>query len=247
MRSALMVAWHRVGSMLLAYGMDSHPAIDCPTKYARGEVVESVPFHKLGVKGLENHLSIAKKGFVRVAWLASPCITRYTEAVEYIEEHQVPVIHLVRHNALRVAYSKYMHVKARIGVTRRTEIRLREGDVVPKVREMVIPPDRLIQLTRRVAVHQHTVRRILERTGVPLLPVTYSELVGGEGQVAAGVLEEEPARRICEFLGVQYHPFKCKLRRVHPQPLSALIKNWDEMEPALVAAGLSEFLEDDNG
>jgi hypothetical protein len=89
-------------------------------------------------------------------------------------------------------------------------------------------------------------RKMLHGIGVPLLMLRYDEIVGGEGQEASKI-PVNVVKQLCWFLGVDYQPMGCKLKRTNPEPLPEIISNWLEVKKALNKARLGHYLRESQG
>ena len=85
-------------------------------------------------------------------------------------------------------------------------------------------------------------KKQLGRLGLPLLCLTYEDLVGYEGNETDEVMGAT-ATAICEHLEVEVMPLISYTRRVNPQPLCELVENWTELAAALGGTELGRILE----
>ncbi len=228
----LLVFTQRGGSTYLAHCLDSHPDIGCE----RGEPLkpqhiwmrtfpEAVPEQLLDV-------ALCRPGYkVTVARVNHRQV--WGVSVDYLQSLD-GIIYLHRENFVRIIVSSIINAQGRR--TTHTYERL-------PPQKFYIDPDKLISECRRYLGTVRRTRKWLGRkTGLPFLKVGYDGIVGGEGTEASEI--PEPAGRLlCEFLGVEYQPLTCDLKRTNPEPLEKLVKNWKAVREALEATPFEKWMD----
>lgn len=238
-KPAVLIATNRSGSTFLLNCLDSHPQIGCerseplsPREVWR-QMLPDVPRETL-LRLLWSRpgyrVAMFKMSYKHVRWMGT----------EILEEVGATLIHLHRGNVLRAGVSSVINTAAVRGdldhpthsfsPVSPVQIHLDVADFVKKT---------LGHLEKIRAM-----RKQLSRLGLPLLMLTYEDLVGYEGNETEEIMPAAAAR-ICQHLGVEEMPLFSYTRRVNPQPLHELVSNWDEVVRAVRETELAEFLRDE--
>lgn len=229
----LVVFTPRGGSTFLAHCLDSHPDIG----FTRGE-----PLHRdhlwrrvfpeaTGEEILS--LLLCEPGFRVAGCRVSYRQYRNLVGAAVAGTVRPRIIHLYREDVVRVAISSWINTH-----------RLRPThDYQPagKMRPVEVDVKAFCQECGRYIRNVVAMEKELTDLGLPLLTLTYAQIVGGEGQQARYV-SPAVADEICDFLGVQLLPLYTDLQRINPEPMRKLVANWPDLQAALIEAG---YLEDD--
>ena len=150
-------------------------------------------------------------------------LVRHPELWAYVVARGVRVVHLVRANLLDVAVSE------RVWRASRTVHRL-AGEPEIALEPIWIDPDELVANVRRMQRRARLMRSLLRAFRVACLEVRYETLVRDPDAFGA----------VCDFLSVGRVPFPppSSLGKLVKQPVSQIIRNYDEVTSALDAAGL---------
>jgi len=227
----LLVFTQRGGSTYLAHCLDSHPDIGCE----RGEPLcrDHVWMQAFPRARPEQLLDLAlnRPGYkVTVARVTHRAVRQVP--ITYLQSLD-GIIHLHRENIVRIIVSAMINAKGwRVTHT---------YEPLP-LQQFYIDPRVLLSECHRYLGNVRRTRKWLGRKpGVPFLKIGYEGIVGGEGQESSEI--PEPAgRKVCEFLGVEYRPLTCDLKRTNPEPLHKLIENWREVRAALLGTPFEKWI-----
>ena len=230
-RKYLIVFTQRGGSAFLAHCLDSHVEIGCE----RGEpLLKAHPWLQAFPQAPPEEILamlLDRPGYpVTVARIS---YRQLREVSAGFIEGLDGVIHLHRHNAVRILVSAEINTQClKVPHTYNTHLQ-------PAQVEM--DPQKLMADIAKYINYVGGTREELHNLDVPLLLLRYDEIVGGEGQEAFEIPRER-GKDICKFLGVDYSPLHCWLKRTNPEPLSRIISNWPEIKAALIEAGHGHYL-----
>lgn len=231
-RRYLIVFTQRGGSTFLAHCLDSHTEIGCE----RGEPLLKVhPWLKAFPKASPEKILamlLNRPGYpVTVARISYRHLRRVPRK---FMENLDGIIHLHRHNVVRNLISSTINTRQLKSPHTYTHLPLTQIE---------LDPDWLIANITKYTRAVKGVRKSLGRLGVPVLLLRYDEIVGGEGQEAFEIPRER-GKDICKFLGVDYQPLYCWLKRTNPEPTREIISNWPEVKGALIRAGHGRYLKE---
>ena len=230
---AMIIAHTRSGGTFLATGLSNHPQIFCP----RGEpLLRGMEWGEaLGDVSDTEILDCITSAALYKIGMCKITYRQVTEKiVEYLRELGAPVLHLVRENYLRVAVSQIITGRVCSGGL---DHKAHSFDVLDAPR-VNIDPERVLQRCADMDQRVRGMRETLD--GLRVLPLTYSQLVGGEGREAQ---EIKCGDGICDFLGVDRYPMPVQLRRVNRYSLGAMIENWGEVRRAVKKSQWAMFLD----
>ena len=220
-RRFLMVFTQRGGSTFLSHCLDSRPDIGAERgeplheRYIWHQTLQDVPPHAL----LE--LILNRPGYK--ATVARVNYRHYHNINTAYLKGLDGIIHLHRENVVRIIISAI--INSRGLRTTHTYERLSAQQVYIEPKLLLAECDRYVGNVRAMIAN-------LPKLEVPILWLTYDQIVGGEGQEADGVPWGVDID-ICKFLGVGPRPLLCYLKRTNPEHPSALVSNWREVKDAL--------------
>jgi hypothetical protein len=223
---AIIAAGLRTGGTFLSHALSNHPQIFCD----RGEPLHRhSPWCELRV----GHGHILRGLLTQEGYSASLCKLQYDQLYyehvrEVLLDMRARVIHLTRENKLRQAVSLMINNLARKGQVQHPQ---HSTEPVPLLR-LSLDPDAVLDWCRDLEEQDRLAAKWLGDTGLPLLHVTYADLVGYEGREAREV-PPETARKLCKFLGVRPQRLAAELRRVNAYPLPLILGNWDRVRAVI--------------
>jgi hypothetical protein len=239
---AIILTTQRSGSTFLVECMDSHPEIECSGEILNGQPDHPVPPYRGPLKKVWKGLRIIRTGawmpgrwmdaFYRRGTARVRCfkamynqLSRPFALRHFAENEDIRVIHLRRHNLLKVHVSRLlMDEREQIQTTAPTEaVWIR------------VEPDKAIASMRKARACHETFDRAFARH--PRLQVAYESLFDG------AFLQEETGRRICDFLGVAYHRMQSKLTKLNPESLRDMVTNYDELAGAIARTEFAGMLD----
>ena len=217
-----MVFTQRGGSTFLAHCLDSHPDIGAE----RGEpLFERHIWHKtLQDVPPEALLTLVLNRPGYKATVARVNYRHYQNIDTAYLKRLDGIIHLHRENVVRIIVSAMINKRG-----------LRQTHTYERLPEQQVHIDPKV-LKAECDRYVHNVRAMmgnLPRLQVPILWLTYDQIVGGEGNQAAG-LPLGMVEKACNFLGVLPLPMGANLVRTNPEPLPELISNWREVRAELM-------------
>ena len=235
----LIVAQKRSGGTYLTHCLSNHPRIFCD----RGESM--------------HHLSIWRKRFDpsdilyvlthQEGYFASGFRMVYSQAFDrelwtIITEMLKPkIIWLTRENVLRCGVSVCINRMIRMKELPYHPV---HSFVYRDPPRFTVDPNRILGACRKVVSSNKTSGKLLANSGLDYLHITYSELVGGEGN-AVRCMTDTAAVKACGFLGVENYPLCSGLARVHAHPLRIMFENWKDIEKAIAASEFAPWLADE--
>lgn len=232
---AALVATNRSGSTLLLHCLDSHPQIGCE----RNEPLSPrEPWARLKVKRHDLMRVLWRRGGYRVSMFKLTYRQLRWVGTEILQENEVRLIHLHRRNALRVIVSSVINTAV---VRGEMEHPPHSFEPVRQVATVRLEPEEFVASCHSYLDKVRAMRRRLKGLGLPVLYLTYSDLVGQEGRE----VRQLPVRTvcwICDHLRVDRYPMYSQTRRINPRPLAEIVENWQEVRAAVVEGGLGRFL-----
>ncbi len=234
-RQAVLISTNRSGSTFLLHCLDSHPEIGC--ERAEPLAADSVWLKELDMKRHDLMRFLWKKpGYQVTMFKMSYKQTRWV-GLDILRQVEPAVIHLHRHDVLRVIVSSAINTAAVAGWVEHPVHSYKPTSAV----QIWLEPEDFLDRCRRYVRAVRGMRKQLKRLGLPLLLLRYEDLVGGQVEV------NQPAAlvqgRICEFLEVDHFSMWAGLRRVNPQPLGEIVENWGEVEGVVRGSEFERFLE----
>jgi hypothetical protein len=224
-RPAVLISTSRSGSIFLLNALDSHLQIGCerdePFSPASG-------WQTLGVAPEDLMWALWRRPGYRVAMFKLSYRQARGLGWEILQEAGASIIHLHRENVLRVIVSSAINTAARQG---ELEHPAHSFERVQPV-QIRLRPEVFIAECERYGRNVQDMLSRLRSLGLPLLELTYEDLVWKEGN-EAGQVEAETTVKICEFLGVGERPLTSETRRINPAPLGELVENWTEVWAAV--------------
>lgn len=234
---ATLISTNRSGSTFLLNCLDSHPQIGC-------ERAEPLNPHGVWQKTLTG---VPRQALMRVLWRrpgyrVSMFKMSYKQmrwlGTDLFEEEGVTLIHLNRENVLRMGVSAVINTAAVRGQLVHPTHTFAPGAAARIKIEVRTFIEKSLLHIEKVRVMKQRLRAL----GLPLLFLTYEDLVGLEGQEVEALMPQT-GEAICRHLGVEAMPLVSYTRRVNPQPLSEIVENWAELAAALGGTALERFLE----
>lgn len=234
---AALIATNRSGSTFLLNALDSHPQIGCERSEPLdphgwwmtlgAPVVNRVELLRFLWRRPGYKVAMFKMSYRHVRWVG----------MGFLKEAGARLIHLHRENVVRMGISSLINTAAVKGELDHPIHTFSPVDAV-SIRVEVGPfiYNSLAHLKKVKAMKKH-----LGRLGLPLLSLTYEDLVGYEGNEPDEV-QAATATAICEHLGVEVIPLVSYTRRVNPRPLCEIVENWTELAAGLARTDLAVFL-----
>ena len=143
---------------------------------------------------------------------------------------EIRLIWLERENVVAQAVSHEINVGRRLGTIAGHPTHTYRPVEVPPVK---LDPSQLVKRCADEAARATFAKMMIKKSGLACLHLTYKEVTGASNATA---IPAPVARRICEFLGVEYAVLSCRLRKVHTRPYSEMITNWPRIKKALLNA-----------
>ena len=235
----LIIASVRCGGTYLAHSLSNHPSVYCD----RGE---SMHEHSLWRQNKVTAMKLLHLLTHQEGYKASGFRMVYSQALSkhvwrWIRGAKPNIIHLSRRNILRQATSLVFHRMVRRGDVEYYPVHTFKQTKPPKV---TILPDVILKACKELDHANRSVAKHLEKVKLNVLPVEYSQMVGGEGMTTPFVTAEV-GKKICNHLGVCEYPLSCELKRVHQHPLKAMLENWSDVEAVVAHSEFAECLADE--
>ena len=238
---AVILTTARSGSSFLVECLRSHPEIECASEILNGQPDDPVPAYRGPFRYVKKWSRIARTG----AWMPGRWLDAYYRrgnakvrcfkamyqqlarpfALRYVVENEdIRVIHLRRHNLLKVHISTLlMNKRKQLQTTTPT------GTVWVRV-----DPARAIRSMRKARARYEWHDRAFDRH--PRLQVSYESLFDGK------YLHADTCRRICDFLGVAQHRMESHFVKLNPESLRDMVTNYDELASAVSRTEFADFL-----
>lgn len=242
MSSCLILFTPRAGSAFLAYSLDNHPQIGCEHGEPLNETLE--PWHHYAPK--VPCLSWLRIMLNRSGYDVCACRVNYriwrrlTDAHTEVWQEPDKIIHLWRENVVRVLVSSIINTRG-IRQDENYEIHVTEHMPIAQVR---IAPDGFIDQCDKYLRQVDEMREAIDKGGTDTHWLTYARLVGGEGREASQI-PQHTADELCDFLGVERQTLGCRLKRTNPEPLSAIVENWEELRAVIARSSYAWCLEEE--
>lgn len=238
---AVILTTRRSGSSFLVECLRSHPEIECASEILNGQPDDPVPAFRGPWRYVKKWSRIARTG----AWMPGRWLDAYYArghakvrcfkamyeqlvrpfALRYVVENEdIRVIHLRRHNLLKAHISALLMNKREVlQATAPTEaVRIR------------VSPARAIASMRKMRARYEYFDRAFERH--PRLQVSYESLFDGK------YLDSETGRRICDFLGVAQYRMESRIVKLNPESLRDMVTNYDELAAAVSKTEFADLL-----
>lgn len=239
---AVILATQRTGSTFLVGCLRSHPEIECSGEILNGAPDVPIQTYRGPLKLFLKGWRIAKTGSwmpgrrldafygrgsakvrcfkIMYNHLSRPFVLRYI-----LENEDVRVMHLRRHNLLKVHVSTLL-------MDKRREVQATAPEETVWIR---VNPAKAIASMRKARALCESFDKTFERH--PLLQIAYENLFDRK------YLQAETCRRICDFLGVRQHRMESQLVKLNPESLRDMVINYDELEDAISKTEFSDMLE----
>lgn len=238
---AIILTTQRTGSTFLVECLRSHPEIESSGEILNGDPDLPQPAYRGPFKDVVKAFRYASSG----AWLADRWIrdfyargsakvrcfkAMYNQlsrpfAMHYFDANpDIKVMHLRRHNLLKVHVSTLLMSKRRFVQTRSPT------DAV----WLRVDPAQAIASMRAARSVQERFDKAFERH--PRLQLAYESLFDGQ------FLQADSSRAICAFLGVPYSPMQSKLMKLNPESLRDMVTNYDELSAAISKTEFADML-----
>jgi hypothetical protein len=240
---AVVLTTQRTGSTFLTECLRSHPEVECGGEILNGQPDVPREAYRGPFKQAVKAWNILRRG----AWRPSHRMERYfcggqakvrafkimynqlrrPFAESYLVDHEeVRVIHLRRHNLLKVYVSELLmpkrkHLQATGGQVEAVWIRVDPAKAIARLRRAKAEYERF-----DTAFHRH--RR---------LPVMYETLIEEDH------LQPDTAQRICDFLEVAPYPMKSRITKLNPESLRDMVTNYDELASAISRTEFADMLD----
>jgi len=219
----IIIAGVRSGGTLLAHSLDSHPLIFC----TRGEPVHSKSeWYRIGITSTLNILT-NMTGYVASGLKIQNDQLSYGPVEDYIVDHKVKIIRLIRENLFNQAISVVINNKSRANIL--------DGIIVPqhsftKVADtkFELPPQHILKACLALRDSNLLVSLTLKDIDLPIYNITYEEMT--QGTVMIQELPYELTGKLCKYLGVRRAPLRNFLYRINSLPYSETILNWEEIK-----------------
>jgi len=229
---AIILTTQRSGSTFLVSCLRTHPDIECAGEILNGQPDNPRPMYRGPLRQLVKGFRIVRTGAWRPGSYLDAYFRRGTAKVRcfkamynqlsrpfakrfLVENEDIHVIHLRRHNLLKVYVSTLlMNKRRRLQATAPTEaVWIR------------VDPHQAIEFLRRARERYEAFDRAFERH--PRLQVAYENLFD------AGGINDDTRSRICEFLGIAQLPMSSPLVKLNPDSLRDMVTNYDELADAV--------------
>jgi len=238
---AIVLTTQRTGSTFLVDCLRSHPEIESAGEILNGDPDEPRPSYRGPFKDVVKAFRYVRSG----AWNAERWIGNFYArgtarvrcfkamynqlsrplAMRYFDANpDVRVIHLRRHNLLKVHVSTLLMSKRRIVQTRSPT------DAV----WVRVDPAQAISSMRAARAVQERYEKAFERH--PRLQLAYESLFNGQ------FLQADSARAVCGFLGVRESLMQSKLMKLNPESLRDMVTNYDELADAVSRTEFADLL-----
>jgi len=245
MERFVIAGTQRTGTSLINSTLDSHPDIRClgevfNFRKGRGKSTEgsyrqfinerrfarSIAHHIARRQLVKEHLDqlyqsydVKATGFKFMLSQARD----FPDATRYLQENRIKVVHLVRENVLKTLVSR---------VSAKTRKLYHSSESV-EVDKVYLPPLFLLRRLEKILDETRQWKQIA--LGNPYIEISYEAFLADR---------EHVLRNLLEFIGVDYAPsIFSTLRKINPDKLSDVIKNFDEVTRLLVGTKYEIFLD----
>jgi hypothetical protein len=151
--------------------------------------------------------------------LTRPFALRYV-----VENEDIRVIHLRRHNLLKA------HISALL-MNKRDMLQATTATEAVWIR---VDPARAIGSMRKMRARYEYFDRAFERH--PRIQISFEGLFDGK------YLHADPCRRICDFLGVAQHRMESRIVKLNPESLRDMVTNYDELAAEVSKTEFADLL-----
>ena len=239
---AIILATQRTGSTFLVWCLRSYPEIECSGEILNGGPDAPVQTYRGPFKQVLKGWRIAKTGSwmpgrrldgfygrgsakvrcfkIMYNQLARPFVLRY-----FLKNEDVRVIHLRRHNLLKVHVSTLL-------MDKRRDLQATAPEETVWIR---VNPAKAIASMRKARALYESFDKTFERH--PRLQIAYEKLFDSK------YLQAETSRRICDFLDVPQHRMESQLVKLNPESLRDMVINYEELEDAISKTEFANMLE----
>jgi len=238
---AIILTTQRSGSTFLVECLSSHPDIECS-----GEILNGQPDHPVAplrgpFKQVTKALRIARTG----AWMPRRWIDAFYArgrarvrcfkamynqlsrpfAMRYFDENEdIKVIHLRRHNLLKVHVSTLL-------MNKREQLQARGPTEAVWIH---VDPARAIASMRKARQVYESFDQAFAKHA--RIQVAYENLFDGAS------LQADTGRLICDFLGVVARPMRSQIVKLNPDSLRDMVTNYDELANAVSRTEFADLL-----
>lgn len=238
---AIILTTQRSGSTFLVSCLRSHPEVECAGEILNGQPDDPRPGYRGPFRQVVKAVRILRTGAWRADRFMDAYFRRGTAKVRcfkamynqiarpfasrfLIENEDIRVIHLRRHNLLKVHVSTLlMNKRKQLQATAPTETVWID-----------VNPQRAIASMRKARERYESYDRAFERH--PRLQVSYENLIDNNG------ITEDTRSRICDFLGIAQLPMMSPLVKLNPDSLRDMVTNYDELADAISRTEFAEML-----
>lgn len=238
---AIILTTQRSGSTFLVSCLRSHPEVECAGEILNGQPDEPRPGYRGPFRQVVKGFRILRTG----AWRAGNFMDAYFKrgsakvrcfkamynqiarpfAARYLVSNEdIRVIHLRRHNLLKVHVSTLLMNKRK----------LLQATAPTETVWIEVNPQKAIASMRKARERYESYDRAFERH--PRLQVSYENLIDSNG------LTEDTRGRICEFLSIAQLPMTSPLVKLNPDSLRDMVTNYDELEDEVSRTEFADML-----
>ena len=224
----MILTTQSTGSTFLVECLDSHPQVECASEILIGAADRLSPEYRGRFKPsprLRACYGQAPGGRV-IGWnastptaaapvrvfkamynqLANPFASRYLQ-----QNEDIRVLHLRRHNLLKVHVSKLLMPK---------RARVQVFEPVAAVQIHVDPAEAIASMRAARALYSRYDEFFARHARLPL---AYEELIDGNQ------LQADTAARVCDFLGIERQAMNSRIVKLNPESLREMVTNYDEL------------------
>jgi hypothetical protein len=239
---AVILTTQRTGSTFLVECLDSHPQVECASEILIGAADRPSPEYRGRFKRVAKIARLVRSGAWRPGHrmerfyaegaapvrvfkvmynqLANPFASRYLQ-----QNEDIRVLHLRRHNLLKVHVSKLLMPK---------RAKVQAFEPVSAVQIYVDPAEAIASMRAARALYSRYDQFFARHSRLPL---AYEDLIDGNQ------LRAETAAQVCDFLGIERHAMSSRLVKLNPESLREMVTNYDELADAVRRSEFSDLLE----
>jgi hypothetical protein len=240
-----IIASMRAGGTFLAHCLSSHPDIFC-------DRAESLHRHSVWRQQMPDIAPGALLSALlhREGYQASGCRLVYNQSwqpeVMGVLRREMPlVIHLTRDNVLRQACSLVVNRMIRICELDYYPVHTFTPESERGLPSYTVHPGDILDACREIADADLDAATRMHKVGFTVLPMTYAEITGGEGETRA-LIDSDAGARVCEFLGVVPMAMRTRLERVHAHGLAQMFANWDDIADSVAGSEFARWLDEED-
>lgn len=221
-RAAVIVSHNRSGGTYLCHCLNNHLLVHCfadevlHQKNVFGQVIHD----PVDILRIVLHLNQFEVSMCKISYAQ---FLAYPQVRDYLWKVDAKVIHLYRRNWLASAMSEMIRHRK----YRPTHVFYE----VPETKPAYLDVDRLHQIMWKQKGQSRKVRELLSLMKADVMPLSYPEIVGGEGVDSKGI-PSGTAIKICNYLGVPHEPLRSGHMRKVTNPYLA-VTNWDEIKVSM--------------